>query len=240
MSGAQILSLTPKHGSVDHINLSEWFGPTIQGEGPMAGRLSSFVRLSGCNLTCSWCDSAYTWDWEKYGHKEEVHPKTIEEAVAIVRALPGRIIITGGEPLLQSAALARIMSALPRRAFDVETNGTRPLAGTAPFWDSITCSPKITPSAGQPERAGRIDKSVLDHPRVIFKFVCADDADLDAALEFAARKSIPKHQVWLMPEGVTTDVLTARSPWLMEAATRAGVNFTNRLHVYGWGEKRGH
>jgi 7-carboxy-7-deazaguanine synthase len=53
--------------------VSEVFGPTIQGEGPHAGQRAAFVRLGGCNLTCTWCDTAYTWDARRYDLRAELH-----------------------------------------------------------------------------------------------------------------------------------------------------------------------
>ncbi|WKW87046.1 QueE-like Pre Qo pathway protein [Microbacterium phage Nicole72] len=223
-----------------HLNLSEWFGPTIQGEGPNAGRLSSFVRLSGCNLSCSWCDSAYTWDWERYGHKEETHPTAVSEVVRIIESLPGRIIITGGEPLLQARTLALALRELPHRLFDVETNGTRPLGDTVTAWDTIICSPKIIPSASQGALAYGVHASILDDRRTVFKFVVQDLIDLAAVDGFVEEHDLEPSSVWLMPEGVTPDALTERTPMVAQAAVDRGYNFTSRLHVYGWHDVRGH
>ena len=238
--GAKIALHRDRDEREPYVNLSEWFGPTIQGEGPNAGRLSSFVRLSGCNLSCSWCDSAYTWDWERYGHKEETHPTTVSEAAAIIASLPGRIIVTGGEPLLQARTLALALAASPGRAFDVETNGTRPLADTTPYWDTIICSPKIIPSAGQGALAYGVHASILDDRRSVFKFVVQDLIDLTAVDGFVEEHGLEPDSVWLMPEGVTPDALTERTPMVAQAAVDRGYNFTSRLHVYGWHDVRGH
>lgn len=223
-----------------HLNVSEFFGPTIQGEGPNAGQLSSFLRLSGCNLTCSWCDSAYTWDWTRFNRSEEVTKITVADMVDHVAVLPGRLIITGGEPLLQAPHLARLLDRCQHRTFDVETNGTRPLGDTAPYWDTIICSPKIIPSADQPVLARDLDPSITGDPRSVFKFVVADQPDLDAVDAFVQDRGLPVNSTWLMPEGTDTDTLTARLPWLMDAAVERGYNITSRLHVYGWGDGRGH
>lgn len=223
-----------------HLNVSEWFGPTIQGEGPHAGQLSTFLRLAGCNLTCSWCDSAYTWDWTRFDRADEVHRMVPADVAEALTAHPGRIIVTGGEPLLQAPGLAQVLDLLRHRLFDVETNGTRPLGDTAEFWDMIICSPKIIPSAGQPALARSLDPSVTDDPRTVFKFVVADDRDLDACTGLVREHRLPADRVWLMPEGTDAATLTGRMPWLMEAAVERGFNITSRLHVYGWGDERGH
>lgn len=222
-----------------YLNVNEHFGPTIQGEGRHAGALCSFLRLSGCNLTCSWCDTPYTWDWDRFDKAAETHRMPVEEVASLLADYPGRLVVSGGEPLVQARSLALLLAALPGRLLDVETNGTRPLAGTAGFWSTVTCSPKITPSAEQGEAAHEI------HPEVEevadFKFVIKDKEDLGAVLWWLNdHRAIAHSRVWLMPEGVTTDALTERTPFVMDAATKYGFNFTSRLHVYGWAEARGH
>lgn len=225
-----------------HLNVSEWFGPTVQGEGPHAGALASFLRLAGCNLTCSWCDSRYTWDWKTYDRSEQSHQIPVAEVGEILAALPGRIVVTGGEPLLQASALAVLLSrAAHLRPFDVETNGTRPLGATAQFWDTITCSPKVGVSAGQGLLGRSLAPSVLADRRTIFKFVVAGPEDLADVDAFVAEHELPHRRVWLMPEGVDPASLTALLPGVAEAAVTRGMNVTTRLHVYAWpSETRGH
>lgn len=223
-----------------HLNVSEYFGPTIQGEGRHAGQLSSFFRLAGCNLTCSWCDSKYTWDWDNYDRSKEVHRVELKQAAKILSELPGRLIFTGGEPLMQRAGLARLFEspALRGRKMDVETNGLRDLGPTAPYWDTVICSPKVIPSADVGEKGWQIADSVL--AVADFKVVVHDQADLDAMARFVAAKDISADRVWIMPEGTTVEELNQRTPWLMDEATARGWNFTSRLQVYGWADKRGH
>lgn len=220
----------------------------IQGEGRNAGQLASFLRLAGCNLTCSWCDSKYTWDWANYDHAKEVHRTSIADAAELLSSLKGRIIVTGGEPLLQAPALAATFDGLSRLIerredmpkLDLETNGTRPLGATEPYWATITCSPKVIPSADQGPLAHRLDASIVSDPRTDFKFVCHDEADLNEVDYFVSANGLPASSVWLMPEGVTPEALTQRTPWLIQAAVDRGYNFSSRLHVYGWFDVRGH
>lgn len=221
-----------------HFSMSEWFGPTIQGEGPSAGRLASFIRLANCNLTCSWCDSKYTWDWENYDRSTEVKRVSLGEMVDVIDSLAGIIIVTGGEPLSQHHALAALMKLRPEREWEVETNGTRPLGATAGLWSKVISSPKVIPSADQGPLAHKIDPSILEAAE--FKFVVADEADLRAVIDFAAKHDLDPRRIWLMPEGVTPDVLTARTPFVIQAAAELGFNFSSRLHVYGWFDVRGH
>ena len=236
-----------------HLNVSETF-TTHQGEGRHQGALAHFIRLTGCNLTCSWCDAAYTWDWRRYRHEDEVHQRTPHDLADEIDALQAlgagraRVVITGGEPLLQSNGLAALFAELDacdlfaHHPLDLETNGTRPLGPTARFWSTITCSPKVGPSAGQivPKwGAPALDPSIKGDDRTEFKFVVAGSADLDAAVEFAAHHSLPRDRCWLMPEGTTPATILDRTPWVTRSALMLGWNFTSRLHILAYGDTRG-
>lgn len=117
--------------------VSEVFGPTVQGEGPSTGRPAVFLRLAGCNLACSWCDTPYTWDWTNYDKSKEVEVRPVasvfDEVNDRLRQLRGSetalLVVTGGEPLLQAEALSALFNKLCRRGsnpmdVEVETNGT--------------------------------------------------------------------------------------------------------------------
>src|SRR3954452_24909384 len=81
--------------------VAEVFGPTIQGEGRNLGQRAAFVRLGGCNLHCTWCDTPYTWDASRYDLRAEMSRRPVAEIVAEVRPMrPHVVVLTGGEPLL--------------------------------------------------------------------------------------------------------------------------------------------
>jgi len=114
------------------LNVNEIFGPTIQGEGPSVGQRCAFLRLAGCNLTCTWCDTPYTWDWEglngePYDKTQETHPASLYE---IHHQLTGLgvdlIIVSGGEPMMQQRNLGPLVDRLTRSGIrvEIETNGT--------------------------------------------------------------------------------------------------------------------
>lgn len=100
---------------MNQLLINEVFGPTIQGEGPAAGRRCAFVRLAICPLHCVWCDTAYTWAFTEakaerhengivYDREAEVHPMDVEYVygAAITAAEgSGMVVISGGEPLAQ-------------------------------------------------------------------------------------------------------------------------------------------
>src|ERR1700734_1669236 len=93
--------------------VSELFGPPLQGEGPSAGRLASFIRLSGCPLRCQWCDTPWTWDWTRFNRRAEQRRIATADVLPWARGQPPRLIVTpGGEPLLQARQLTGLAATL--------------------------------------------------------------------------------------------------------------------------------
>ena len=130
---------------------------SVQGEGASAGVPSTFVRLAICNLACTWCDTAYTWDWTKYDRAEQGMEATAEAIVARVEQFaPRNVVITGGEPMVQRRQLAAPVLALKAKGFriEVETNGTIAPGELAGFVDQWNVSPKLLTS-GNPAEIGR-------------------------------------------------------------------------------------
>src|SRR5262249_22546121 len=127
--------------------VAELFGPTLQGEGPSAGQQAVFVRLSNCNLACTWCDTPYTWDWARFDRAAEQHPTTVENVCGWVLVHRTRlVVITGGEPLLQRRTLLPLVDPLAEagRRIEVETNGTiTPQPALAAAVSAFNVSPKL-------------------------------------------------------------------------------------------------
>ena len=245
----------------ERLAISEVFGPTIQGEGRSAGQRAMFVRLAGCNLTCVWCDTPYTWDWERFDKAEEVRVLdqyqvrswVAEQMGATNRrqALP-LIVISGGEPLLQRRALNALVSELARyydigpRAhgleIEIETNGTvkRLLDDTRLHVNiAYNVSPKLAHSGVDAEKRAVDLKFWSDTPGAIFKYVCQTPEDVETVETLIRRASVDPARVWIMPEGVESQVLNERAPALVEAAVEHGFNFTGREHIQLWGDSRG-
>ncbi|PRX48922.1 organic radical activating enzyme [Nonomuraea fuscirosea] len=223
--------------------ISERFGPTLQGEGPSTGMNALFVRLSRCNLSCSWCDTPYTWDPTRFNlreHRERV-PVADLVAWALNRPVP-LIVITGGEPLLQQRHLAPLAEPLLRagRHLEIETNGTI-APDPALLVDGLrfNVSPKLG-NANVP-RKRRIKPAALEalssSGQAVFKFVACCLDDLDEIAELAERFAMK--QVWVMPEGVTADHVLSRAQLLSEAVIARGWSLSLRLHVLLWGDERG-
>lgn len=236
--------------------VSEVFGPTVQGEGPHAGRVAAFVRLGGCNLTCSWCDTAYTWDARRFNLRAELSRVDVDQVVSrVLRTGAPLCVVSGGEPLLQDSdrldnaafGLRQLLRELREYQVkvDVETNGTiAPSFDVERLVDLFVVSPKLS-HAGMPE-SKRIRPSALTYfvflarnGRAVFKFVCRELKDVWEVDALVNQLDIPARAVWLMPEGVDAAVLTERGPTIAAAALARGFNFTQRLHVLLWGLERG-
>lgn len=216
---------------------------SIQGEGPSAGEPCAFVRLSRCNLRCKWCDTAYTWDFTRFDRTAEQVTLSEEETAARIAALgQSRLVITGGEPLLQGAALARMVALLPDMAVEIETNGTAPPhAALDPQVSQYNVSPKLAHSGNPAELA--LDAARLAHwarePKANFKFVIATRADLAEVLDLARDHAIAPERIALMPEGTDSATLRAREQWLAPLAAEYGMRFSDRLHIHLYGDTRG-
>lgn len=226
---------------------------SLQGEGPSLGRPSVFVRLSRCNLACHWCDTAYTWRFtgDNRPHRDELafertaNQLVLEEAEVAERiaALGGsRLVITGGEPLLQGAALARMVAGLPGLHVEIETNGTVvPHPALDPLVHQYNVSPKLAHS-GNPADLALIPERLAAwaaDPRAFFKFVIASPDDLAEVRTLAARHTFEAERVFIMPEGTSPAVLTARLRWLAPLVLAEGWRLTDRLHIHLYGDTRG-
>ena len=226
---------------------------SLQGEGRSAGLPCTFVRLSRCNLACSWCDTAYTWRFEgdnrphrdgvTFDRKANQVVLSEEDVAARIMALGGnRLVITGGEPLLQGAALARMVALLEGHAIEIETNGTvAPHAALAPLVGQYNVSPKLKHSGNPAEIALLSDrlKAWSTEPIANFKFVISAPEDLVEVLELQAAYAIPGKRIQLMPEGTSSAAIRARSAWLEPLALDHGLGFSDRLHIHLYGDTRG-
>ena len=215
---------------------------SVQGEGVLVGVPSVFVRTSGCNLRCSWCDTPYT-SWHPEG--EEMSLDAIEEAVAAYS--PSRhVVVTGGEPMI-APGIVDLSNRFRARGLHatIETAGT---VFTDVACDLMSISPKLSNSTpegsfkAQHERL-RLQPDVLKRLTSTYdyqlKFVIAKEADLAEAREVAASIGAPAEKVVLMPEGISAEVLNERGAWIAELCKTYGYRFSPRLHVHLYGNKRG-
>jgi organic radical activating enzyme len=209
------------------------------------GTPSVFLRLATCNLTCTWCDTKYTWDWQNFDYNQEV---VVLDTLDVEQRITGygcrHLVITGGEPLLQQQELATLVASLKIQRFfcEVETNGTvAPSPAMVRDIDQWNLSPKLANSGNSPER--REMPSVLDRfaglPNAYFKFVVSDPADLTEVRDLQHKYGIPTERIVLMPEGTAPATIEDRSHWVSDACVQEGYRFSTRLHILLWGDERG-
>jgi 7-carboxy-7-deazaguanine synthase len=226
---------------------------SLQGEGPSMGRPVAFVRLSRCNLACTWCDTAYTWrfDGDNRPHRDglaferSANQITLDEADVAARIMAmgqDRLVITGGEPLLQGAALARMVALLEGVSVEIETNGTvAPHPALDPLVAQYNVSPKLAHSGNPAELALLPERLAAwaSEPKAYFKFVISAPEDLTEVLELIERFGIDRARVYVMPEGTSSAVLRERERWLAPLALEQGLRLSDRLHIHLYGDTRG-
>jgi 7-carboxy-7-deazaguanine synthase len=214
---------------------------SIQGEGSLVGVPSVFIRTSGCNLRCAWCDTPYA-SWQPEGAD-----LTLGQIVDEVQAHPARhVVVTGGEPMIapEIIPLTERLRGLGLH-ITIETAGTvfQPVA-----CDLMSISPKLansTPNgrwAAQHNRL-RIQPEVLlelmaRYPYQL-KFVIEKPDDLDEVRALIRALEADPRRVILMPEGTDRNRLRERAVWLAEICKQEGFRFSPRLHVDLWGKRRG-
>lgn len=239
--------------ATDVLRTAEMFGPTVQGEGPDVGRAAMFLRLAGCNLTCAWCDSAFAWDPSRADPERPPRDTSIYDVLTWLdpritsptAPAPAvtRLVITGGEPLLQARALANLCFTLRQLGWtiEVETSGTvspGPLVGLV---ERFNVSPKLAHS-GVEERA-RLRSQVLSEfaalPGAVFKFVTEQVEDLDQVNAIVTLLGVEASRVFVMAQGTTTDGVLTASRDLIDAVVARGWGLTPRWHTLLWGDEPG-
>ena len=230
-------------GAGDTLVVSEVFGPTWQGEGPSLGRLTAFVRLGRCNLACTWCDTAYTWDWSRFDPATELEERTVDDVVAQLDEISApMVVVSGGEPMLQQRAVIRLLEQIKERSWrtEVETAGTlAPTPELTAVVDQFNVSPKLANSGNERDRRYRPDvlRALQATGRAIFKFVVSEALDLDEIDEIVAACELAP--VYVMPEGTAADVVGERLRAIADPVLARGWNITTRLHIEIWGDRRG-
>ena len=215
---------------------------SVQGEGSLVGVPSVFVRTSGCNLRCVWCDTPYT-SWNPEGEH-----LTLDEIIARAVEYPAarHVVLTGGEPMI-APGIVELSIDFRRRGYHItiETAGTvfAPVA-----CDLMSISPKLAnstpegPFRAQHERLRRNPETLrqlISQFDYQLKFVIAEESDLDEVRELVAEIEAPAGKIILMPEGVDEKKLSDRGAMVAELCKRFGYRFSPRLHVHLYGNRRG-
>jgi 7-carboxy-7-deazaguanine synthase len=218
---------------------------SIQGEGTLAGVPSVFVRTSGCNLRCTWCDTPYT-SWKPEGY-QMTHDALLTE---IRQHSCAHVVITGGEPMILAD-----LPELTKKIKDFDQHITIETAGTT--YQKVRCdlmsiSPKLANSTPYDREDGKFaaqHEQLRYQPEVLkqliaeydyqLKFVISSVDDVREAREMVREIGAQREKVLLMPEGTSREVLSERAEWLVNVCKDFGYRYCPRLHIDIWGAKRG-
>lgn len=220
---------------------------SIQGEGKLVGVPSVFVRASGCNLRCAWCDTPYA-SWDPQGDD-----RSIERIASEVERFGVRhVVLTGGEPMIMPdiAPLCQKLKAGGHH-ITIETAGTvfKPVQ-----IDLASISPKLSNSTPWQRAEGRfaqlhekqrlnipvIQQFIDAAPEFQLKFVVSDEDDLSEIEQVLSQlRGIEPADVLLMPEGTDVQALRSRAGWIGEICKRTGYRYCPRLHIELYGNTRG-
>lgn len=215
---------------------------SIQGEGRSLGLPSVFLRLHFCNLRCTWCDTKYTWDKKSAEFWQESQDWSIERAVSeIIRFPTKRLIVTGGEPLIQQRKVANLLQRIPDWDVEIETAGT--ISPLAVFQERVqfNVSPKLANSENS--RAVRFKPDVLcvfnGLPLTSFKFVVQGPEDFAEIDQIVQDCDLDQSKIIIMPEGSTQEDIRRHSLIVVENVKQRGWRLMPRLQVELWGVERG-
>ncbi len=249
------------------LEITEIFGPTIQGEGKKLGHPSIFIRFGKCNLTCQGfeveyttpsgekkysCDSYYAVDsefkqyWEKYDNYENI----IKEVQKLEpKNYKPDIVITGGEPLLywNNEEFQKLLEYYISNYYNVtiETNATINIEINKEYQKKILFSMSVKLSNSTESLKKRVNIKTLtniirDTEKNYLKFVISKEFINRAKDEIQSiLKQIPKVDVYLMPVGDTVEELNSNSEEVINFAIQNGFLYSDRLHIRIWDDKRG-
>lgn len=226
---------------------------TRQGEGVTAGMPAVFLRLHFCNLICGknsgWkCDTRYTWDnrtREFWQEPIDMTPSDIAKQVkqswpeAFGETNKHRIVVTGGEPLLQQRKIVELIKLLPDWAVEIETNGTiTPMAELSNC--QFNCSPKLSNSGNKLNSRYRPDalKVIARLSNSWFKFVATGVEDIIEIQAMVDECGMPPERIFIMPEGQTAEAVSQHASSLESAVLKRGWKMTLRNQLIWYGDKR--
>jgi 7-carboxy-7-deazaguanine synthase len=229
--------------TISSMKVAELFH-SIQGEGKLSGVPSVFVRASGCNLRCVWCDTPYA-SWDPEGEERSVSQIVDEVAQFKMR----HVVVTGGEPMIMSD-ITELCHALKARNhhITIETAATvfKPLN-----IDLASLSPKLSNSTPRDSHFATmheqhrmnipvIQRFIDTAPDFQLKFVMSSQSDMDEISGILLQlKNWEPCDVQLMPEGTDPKTLDARAGWIADVCRRTGFRFCPRLHIALFGNTRG-
>jgi len=228
------------------MRLSELFY-SIQGEGKLVGVPSVFVRTSGCNLRCVWCDTPYT-SWAPEGPEVSVD----EIVRQVLEFNCPHVVLTGGEPVI-SPDIAELCDRLKHHQKHLTLESAATVYKDLPI-NLASLSPKLSNSTPHDREGGKfailherqrinvetIQRFIDSADDFQLKFVVSRDSDLMEIQDLIKNVTgWTPADILLMPEGIDADALNARAGWIAEICKRTGFRYCPRLHVYLYGHTRG-
>lgn len=222
---------------------------TLQGEGVSMGKPACFLRLHVCNLKCEWCDTRYTWDPNKKEFWTEGKDWSIAETKLKVEScwgckninIPKRLVITGGEPLLQKEKIDLLLDKMPDWLIEIETNGT--VLPTVKMLErcQFNCSPKLGNTKNP--KIARIKQEVLqtlNKANSSFKFVVTSCYDIEEIeQDFVVPFNLDPNKIIIMPQGKTAEEVASNAKLVVEEVKTKGYQLLGRLQCDIWGAVRG-
>ncbi|MBK9991931.1 MAG: 7-carboxy-7-deazaguanine synthase QueE [Verrucomicrobia bacterium] len=221
---------------------------SLQGEGELIGVPSVFVRLSGCNLRCNWCDTPFA-SWNPEGET-----LSIDQIIAQVSTFPARhVVLTGGEPMIASG-IRELATEIKQLGYHITIETAATIAPEGIPCDLASLSPKLANSAPDerlPVLWRERHEKLRWQPEVVrawltqypyqLKFVVATETDVDEIESMLCElgEPVPRAKVLLMPEGTSLETLRTRSGWLSELCKARGYRYAPRLHIELYGNRRG-
>ena len=229
----------PLSSEIGTLKLSEIFY-SLQGEGIDVGKPAVFIRTALCNLSCGWCDTKYTWDWNNYDYDREVSEMSVAEIQEQISGFDTKhCIITGGEPLIQQTKLIPLLSSLKGNGYfvEVETNGTiLPSNMIERFVDRWNVSPKLRNSSNL--KQNREVRACLEYfaknSKAYIKFVISSRSDITEVMTLIGKYLLKRQRIILMPEGNSAAEIIEKSKWLAEICLKNGYRLSIRLHTLIW------
>ncbi|MBT6120762.1 7-carboxy-7-deazaguanine synthase QueE [bacterium] len=241
----------------DYLRVSETFY-SIQGEGKSLGVPAVFLRLMGCNLTCSGfsyslngvhlgCDTKAVWSQGEKMLFSDILDDWMQKGWMDALNRGAHLVVTGGEPLLQQDKLSCFLKLISDRCselfVEVETNGTVcPKPELMSYISQFNVSPKLANNGDSKDKRWKPDvlQTFVDTSTAFFKFVVQSRTDvLEIESQFLSLFDLDRRRIWLMPEGGTNRDMSENSDCVVELCKEFGFNFSPRLQLIIWDQATG-
>lgn len=220
---------------------------SIQGEGETLGSPSVFVRFYGCNLSCRFCDSKFSWE----NKDNRIETDTADIAKYIMDTGIDNVVFTGGEPLLYQAAIDVIVTELEylgyKGHFEIETNGSINLQGAFQDFLHMYRARVILNISPKFNETGIIGgDTILETLRFLDNFEICDilkfvdeETNRNQIVDFIQKNNISEQIVYVMPECTTREEHLKKADSTIEFCKENNFNFSPRLHILLWDKTQG-